>query len=495
MPLKINNSKFTINLKYIFALFITFIAVNVISAQEIIEDEVIDSIKPVETIKSSDVAQVADTTNTFIPKKIDGVAAVVGDYIILDSDVDKAYLQLEAQGVNIKEIPRCQLFGKLLEDKLYAHHAIQDSIPVSDAEIRQNIDYQIQQFLQTTNGSMEKLLSIYNKEDEKSLREEMFEINKSNELARRMQAKIVEEVEVTPEEVREFFNKIPKDDRPTFGTELKVAQIVVEPKVTDQEKLRIVDQLKQFRADVLENGASFRSKVVLYSDDKASISTGGKYTLNRKKPRMVKEFRQAAFSLQEGEISEPFETEFGFHIVYCEKIRGQEYDVSHILLIPKVSTDAVKEAKERIDKIRERIVNGDISFADAARESSDEKETRNDGGQLINPENQDYNFELTRMDPELYSQIQNLKDGEISLVQTEKDRTDKLKFKILTVTDRVNEHEADYARDYLKIKEQALNEKKLKEIETWQNDKIMDTYIKISGSYRDCDFASNWLKN
>ena len=494
MPLKINNSKFTINLKYLFAFFITFVSINVISAQELIEDEVTDSINPVETIKLFDAAKIVDTTNTFIPKKIDGVAAVVGDYIILDSDVDKSYLQLEAQGVNISEIPRCQLFGKLLEDKLYAHHAIQDSLPVSDAEIRQNIDYQIQQFLQTTNGSMEKLLSIYNKEDEKSLRAEMFEINKSNELARKMQAKIVQDVEVTPEEVREFFNKIPKDDRPTFGTELKVAQIVVEPKVTEQEKLRVIDQLKQFRADVLENGASFRSKVVLYSDDKASISTGGKYTLNRKKPQMVKEFREAAFSLQEGEISEPFETEFGFHIIYCEKIRGQEYDVSDILLIPKVSTEAIKEAKERIDRTRERIVSGDISFADAAIESSDEKETRNDGGQLINPETQDYNFELTRMDPELYSQIQNLKDGEISLVQTEKTRTDKLKFKILTVTDNVNEHEADYARDYLKIKEQALNEKKVKAIETWQNDKIMDTYIKISGSYRDCNFASNWLK-
>ncbi len=401
---------------------------------------------------------------------------------------------MQAQGVNTSDIPRCQLFGKLLEDKLYAHHAIQDSLPVSDAEIRQNIDYQIEQFLQSTNGSMEKLLEIYNKEDEKGLREEMFEINKNNELARKMQAKIVEKVEITPEEVREFFNKIPKDERPTFGTELKVAQIVIEPKGTEEEKQRVIDQLKQFKADVLENGASFRSKVVLYSDDKASISTGGKYVLNRKKPRMVKEFRQVAFSLQEGEISEPFETEFGFHIIYLEKIRGQEYDVSHILLIPKVSNDAIKEAKERIDKIRQRIVDGDISFADAAKESSDEKETKNDGGQLINPKTQDYNFELTKMDPELYSQIQNLKDNEVSLVQTEKDRTDKIKFKILTVTDRINEHEADYARDYLKIKEQALNEKKITAIEKWQNEKIMDTYIKIGDSYKDCDFSSNWLK-
>lgn len=493
MPLKTNNLKFIINLKLIFTIFITFIALNVISAQEIIQEPVTDTIKPLENAKL-DIEKTKDSIHTFQAEKVDGVAAVVGDFIILDSDVDKAYLQLEAQGVSTTDIPRCQLFGKLLEDKLYAHHAIQDSLPVSDAEIRQSIDYQIQQFLQSTNGSMEKLLQLYEKEDEKSLREEMFEINKNNQLAQKMQAKIVDDVEVTPEEVREFFNKIPKDDRPTFGTELKVAQIVVEPKITQEEKQRVIDQLKQFKADVLENGASFRSKVVLYGEDPGIKQSGYIYTLNRKRPRMVKEFRQAAFSLQEGEISEPFETDFGFHIVYCEKIRGQEYDVSHILLIPKVSTDAIKEAKERIDKIRQRIVDGDISFADAARESSDEKETRNDGGQLINPETQDYNFELTRMDPELYSQIQNLKEGEVSLVQTERDRTDKVKFKILTVSDRVDEHEADYARDYLKIKDQALNEKKLKAIETWQNEKILDTYIKISGSFRDCTFASNWLK-
>lgn len=495
MPLKTNNLKFTINLKHILALFLTFISVNFISAQEIIQETTNDSIKAVEDIKPVEAAKSIDTTNTFIAKKVDGVAAVVGDYILLDSDVDKSYLQLQAQGVNTSDITRCQLFGKLLEDKLYAHHAIQDSIPVSDAEIRQNVDYYVQQFLQSTNGSMEKLLEIYKKEDEKSLRDEIFEINKSNELAKKMQAKIVEDVEVTPEEVREFFNKIPKDERPTFGTELKVAQIVVEPKVTQEEKQRVIDQLKQFRADILENGASFRSKAVLYSDDPGSRGQGGKLpTLNRKRPMMVKELREVAFSLREGELSEPFESEFGFHLVYCDKIRGQEYDVSHILLIPKVSNDQIKEAKEKIEKTRKRIVDGEISFADAAKESSDEKETRNDGGQLINPETQDYNFELTRMDPELYAQIQNLKDGEVSLVQTEKDRTDKIKFKILTVTDRVNEHEADYARDYLKIKNQALNEKKLKAIEAWQNEKIKDTYIKISGSYRDCDFASNWLK-
>ncbi|WP_136480981.1 peptidylprolyl isomerase [Cognatitamlana onchidii] len=451
-------------------------------SQEIIEDEV-------ETVSKK-----VDTVVTKNARKVDGVAAVVGDYIVLDSDINKTMLQLKAQGVNTDEIGSCELFGKLLEDKLYAHHAIQDSIIIPDSEVRRNVDYQIQQFLQQTNGSMEKLLAIYKKEDEQSFRDEMFEINKANMLAQRMQSQIVEAVEITPEEVRTFFKKIPEEERPTFGTELKVAQIVAEPIVSEEAKQKVIDRLKSFKADILERGASFRSKAVLYSEDPGSASRGGKYTLHRKKPQMVKEFREVAFSLQEGEISEPFKTDFGYHIIMLEKIRGQEYDVAHILLTPKVSSEAIKEAKERLEGVRKKIVDSIISFPDAAREASDEEETRNDGGQLINPTTQDYNFELTRMDPELYSQIQNLKDGEVSLVLREEDRTGNVKFKILRVTDRVNEHKADYARDYLKIKQLALEEKKIKAIEAWQEEHIVDTYIKISGDYRDCDFSGNWLK-
>src|SRR5690606_5167902 len=177
-----------------------------------------------------------------------------------------------------------------------------------------------------------------------------------------------------------------------------------------------------------------------------------------------------------------------------EKVRGQEYDVSHILLMPKVSDDALKEAKGRIDKIRASIVAGDITFAEAAKESSNRKETRLDGGQMINPKTQDYKFELTKIEPELYSQIQNLKDGEVSPVLTETDRTGKVKFKILMVTDRINDHEANYATDYLKIKELALQEKQINAIEKWQEEKIVDTYIKIGEAYKDCAFTSNWLK-
>lgn len=480
MQLKINSLKSSINVKYILLSLALFAN---LSAQAQEETQILEKNKIIET----------NNVNPFTRTKVDGVAAVVGDFIVLDSDIDKTFQQLKAQGISTEDITRCQLFGKLMEDKLYAHHAIQDSIEVSDIDIRSYVDQQINQFLPQVNGSMDRLLEIYNKDDEKSLREEMFEINKNQQLASKMQAKIVEDVEVTPEEVRQFFNNIPEDERPRFGTELKVAQILIEPRPTLASVQKVIDQLKQIKEDVVK-GSSFAMKAVLYSQDEGSRGNGGKYTLNRKRPRMVKEFRDVAFSLQEGEVSEPFKTDFGYHIIQLDKIRGQEYDVRHIVIKPDVDDVTLQEANEKLKLIRKRIVDGELTFSDAAREFSDEKETREDGGQLINPETQDYSFELTRMDPELYSQIQDLNSGEVSQILEDQDRIGNKKYKILTVTDRIDEHEADFARDYLKIKELALQEKQFKEVSKWQDEKIKDTYIKVIGDYRDCEFSSNWLK-
>ena len=431
--------------------------------------------------------------NDDIRVKIDGVAAVIGDFVVLDSDIDKQFTQLKVSGVSTKDITRCQIFGKLLEDKLYQHHAIQDSIEVNNAEIQSYVDQQINMFAEQI-GSMDKLIDYYNKSSEQELRSEMFELNKNSELAKKMQESIIKDIEVTPEEVRQFFNLIPKKDLPIFGTELRVSQIVVIPVTADEEKQKVVDRLKQFKADVVDNGASFTTKAVLYSDDVPSRRNGGKYTINRKTSPMVKEFNEVAFSLEEGQISEPFQTEFGYHIIFLEKIRGQEYDVRHILLRPKVNPEDIKDARDKIQNIRERIVAGDVSFSDAARDSSDEKETKFDGGLLINPETQDYSFELTKMDPELYSQISNLKEGEVSIVYQDEDRVNPIKFKILSVSDRYDEHVADFSRDYIKIQKLALQNKQLKEIEKWQDDKINETFIKISMENRDCNFYSNWLK-
>jgi len=477
MPLKINSLKFMNKALVLVCLF----CFNLSFAQEIIDDE-----KP--KVKK-------DTILNKTRIKADGVAAVVGEFIVLESDLDREIAQLKAQGADLEGVTRCELFGSLLESKLYAHQAIQDSIIVNELYIQSLVDQQIEGILAQTKGDMNGLLNFYKKDSEEALREEMYEINKNAYLAKEMQDKVIRDIEITPEEVRTFFNEIPEEEIPTFGTELKLAQIVVIPEVTEEAKQAVIDRLNGFKKDVEENGASFTTKALFYSEDSGSKNNGGLLpTMNRKRPRMVKEFRDVAFNLQEGEISEPFETDFGFHIIYLEKVRGQEYEVRHILLRPELTEDAIQKAKDEIIDVREKISNGLVTFADAAREFSDEKETKFEGGQLTNPTTQDFNFELTRMEPELYSQVQGLKDDEISPVIQDEDRINRIKFKIMTVTDRIDDHKADFARDYLKIKDLALQDKQVKAIEVWQRETIRNTYIKINGEYRGCDFQSNWLK-
>ena len=425
--------------------------------------------------------------------KIDGVSAVIGDYVILDSDIDKTILEMKSQGIDLKGVSNCQLLGKLMEDKLYAHHAIQDSLEVSSEEIYSTVDQIIDNFTNQL-GSIEKVLEFYNKDDEAAFRQEIFEINKVQKLSSMMQSQIVENVEVTPEEVRIFFESIPSIDLPTFGTELEISQIVVEPEVSESEKERIISQLRSFKEDVLERGASFGSKAVLYSQDPGSRSSGGKYTLNRKRPQMVKEFRDEAFSLEEGEISEPFKTDFGWHILMVDKIRGQEVDVRHILLTPRIEPEQLQEAKNKLDTLRTRIIDGDITFRDAALAFSDEKETKFNGGVLINPQTGDTRFELTSLDPVLFSQIRNLEDQEITSPLMEEDRSGLKKYKILKVSNRFDEHKADYSKDYVRIKSLALKEKQLKAIQDWMQEKIESTYIYVNKDNRSCDFNNNWLK-
>ena len=425
--------------------------------------------------------------------KVDGIASVVGDYVILDSDIDKAIVEMQSQGMSTKNISRCELLGKLMEDKLYAHHAIQDSLEVRDEEIYDYVDQSISYFTDQL-GSIEKVLEFYKKSDEQSFRDELYQINKVQKLSSMMQSKIIEDIEITPEEVRSFFQSIPKKDLPTFGTELEISQIVLEPKISEEEKKRIIDQLRSFKADVEEKGLSFASKAILYSQDPGSRSSGGKYTLHRKKPRMVKEFRDVAFSMQEGQISEPFKTDFGWHIIMVDRIRGQEIDVRHILLTPKVSDQQLNDSKNLLDTIRVRILDNEISFADAALQFSSESETRFNGGVIINPVTGDKRFELTKMDPVLYNQIRDLKDDEISVPLLDEERSGLKKYKILKVTNRFEEHLADYSQDYVKIKELALKEKQIKTIKKWMSEKINMTYISLNKDFNDCEFSNNWRK-
>jgi len=475
MPLKIKIMKYT-NSKILLTIITLICSVFFTQAQEIIKD----SVKTKPTLVSSSKKQ-----------KVDGVIATVGDYIILDSDIDKTYLELSSQNQSIKDITRCQLLGKLLEDKLYAHQAIQDSIVIRDEEVKERMNEQLNYMVEQL-GSMEKVVSYFKKSNEEEFRNELFEITKMNKLTGEMQKKIIDAVEITPEETRNFFKKIPQSELPLFGAEMEVAQIVISPKITEEEKQRVVNRLKEIKAEVLA-GASFKTRAVIYSDDKGSASSGGFYKINRK-TQFVKEFKDVAFSLTEGEISEPFETEYGYHIIMVERIKGQEVELRHILMMPKVSDKALKEAKEKIITIKKKIESGEITFSEAARTLSDEKETRANGGILINPKTQDTHFELTKMDPSLYSEVSNLKDNAITPPILDDDPRTGKKYKIITVTNRINEHPADYAKDYIKIKDLALKEKQIKAIAKWSDEKIKETYIKINGEYQDCLFTNNWLK-
>ncbi|TDE42874.1 peptidylprolyl isomerase [Flavobacterium rhamnosiphilum] len=475
MPLKKIQMK-SINNKIALTFFLLLFSSVVASAQEIIKDSVVTPVKKIQSTGK---------------QKIDGVIATVGDYIILDSDIDKSYLEISAGGGSVKDITRCQMLGKLLEDKLYAHQAIQDSIVVTDAEVKgmmeDRLNYMVEQI-----GSLDKVVKYYKKDSEEEFRTYFSDILKEGKLSTEMQKKIVDGVEITPEEVRNYFKTIPTTDLPFFGVELEVAQIVVAPKVSDADKQKVIDKLNGFKKEI-EEGSSFSTKAVLYSQDPGSRSNGGFYKMNRRTP-FVKEFKDVAFSLAEGEISAPFETDFGFHIIYVEKIKGQEVELRHILLTPTVTEDALNEAKEKITLIKKRIEDKEITFAEAARTLSDEKETRVNGGALINPKTQDTRFELTKMDPAFYSQVSNLKEGEVSAPILEQGEEGKKKFKLITVTNRIDEHAADYAKDYIKIKDLALKSKQITAIGKWFDEKIKETYIKIIGEYRDCDFTNNWLK-
>lgn len=475
-------------------LSLLFISVSTLTfAQEM--DEVSDTqIENPELIVDASSEIKKDSTPNFKRIKLDGISAVIGDYVILESDIEKTLIDLRNQGASIEDVTRCGLLGKLMEDRLYAHQAVQDSILVSDDEVNLTGDRQLQGLVQQI-GSIEKVLKYYNKESEVDFREELYKINKLRMLSERMQQSIVAEIEITPEEVRQFFNKIPKDERPVFGAEMEISQIVKEPKPTDAEKQKVIDRLNTIKSDVEDNDASFNVKAILYSKDPGSKPNGGFIGSVTKESAYVKEFKDTAFSLKEGEISEPFETIFGYHIMLLEKIRGQELDVRHILLQPEVSQTALDESKKELDSIRKNIMDGKFTFEDGALNFSDQKETKFDGGVLRNPQDFSSRFELTKMDPALYNQVRNLKDNAISYPILETDpRGGPPKYKIMRVSNRYDEHIANFSQDYIRIQELAKTEKQYKAIRKWMNEHIQDTYITISEENKDCVFANNWVK-
>ncbi|WP_315897466.1 peptidylprolyl isomerase [Dokdonia sp. Hel_I_53] len=476
-------------MKYTIKAIVVLFALQLVNAQD-------DNTSTTEVIVKNEmitpVAITKDTVRPFTKFKVDGVAGVVGDYIILESDIDKFLFDIKSQGQSAGNVTPCQVLGNLLESKLLAHQAVQDSLIVSDSRVNSEVDQIIARFSRQL-GSDQKVIEYYKKDNMADLRAELYTIRKDIILSEQMNAKIIESVEVTPDEIKTFFEKIPKEEIPTIGVELEISRIVIEPKATEEARQKVIDRLKGFKADVLENGSSFATKAVLYSDDGGTRGEGGYMSINRSSP-LVKEFREVAFSLQEGEVSEPFETEFGFHIVTLDKVKGDNLDIRHILLVPEIGKQQEEEAKDRIETIRKRIIANELTFEEAAREFSDEKETKFEGGALVNPQTLVKRFELTKLDPDIYPKVNTLKENEVSLVYNDPGRIGNTRYMIYTVKNLSPEHKADYVKDYIKIKELALREKQINAIAKWQKEKIEETYIKINGDNRNCEFVSNWLK-
>ncbi len=478
------------NLKYTIScvLFLCVISHNL--AQEII--------RPVTNMPTQDSVVSEVKKKASIRLKVDGIAAVVGEYLILDSDIQKLLMEAKQQNIPTSEMNSCNMLERIIENKLFIHHAIQDSIEVSEERIVMMTNEQIDGLVAET-GGYEKLLEFFGKETEDELRDELFKINFERDLADAMKSEIIGDLEVTPEETRQFFESIPKDEIPLFGDEIEIAQIVIEPKIGDEQNQEVIDRLNEMRDEILSSGTfedvikNFTTRAVFDSEDKPSKKDGGKYTLTRRDP-FVKEFKDAAFSHKEGEISKPFKTEYGYHILFVEKIRGQQVVVRHILLYPEVTSEAVKEAAEKAEKLRKQLIDKEISFEDAARTFSDEKETRQNGGQLVNPATGDRRFDLSKIDPELYGRVYGMTEGDVSKVIKDEDRTGKVQFKILKVTKRIDEHIADFSDDYPRIKDLALRRKQLNEIKKWKKIKVKDTYIKVTPDYQDCDFVKEWIE-
>jgi len=424
--------------------------------------------------------------------KIDAVGVVVGKNIVRDSDIEKFKLELENSSEGKIKISDCEMLEQLMLQKLLAHHAVVDSIIVSDAEVNEQVERNIQFFSQEY-GSIEKVVEAYGFNDLEDLKKELFGIEKENSLIQKEQRQITENIDVTPEEIRIYFNGLEeKGELPEFPAEIQIAQLVLNAEATQEELDRVVNKLLKIKKEV-EAGSSFKMKAIINSNDPGVTDNGGRYVID-KNSTFIKEFKETAFSLDVNQVSEPIKSKFGYHIIQLNQIRGETRVASHILIQPEIPQEKLDETKEKLEKIKKDIDTGVITFDEAVKKYSEDKDTKNNGGLIVNPYSGESTFDLTRMDPALYARVNNLQKGEMSDVFYDEEREGKKMYKVMIMKDRTNTHVADMVDDYVKVQNLALQKKKQETIAKWSREKIGDTYIKISEEFRKCTFDKNWTK-
>ncbi|GFD93222.1 peptidylprolyl isomerase [Alteromonas sp. KUL156] len=424
--------------------------------------------------------------------KVDGVAVVVGKNIVLDSDIDKFKQEVELRSEGKVKISDCEMLEELMQQKLLAHHAIIDSVTISQSEIDSRVDRSIAFFTQEY-GSEEKVVEAYGFNDVEDLKKELGRVQRENLLIEKEQQKITENIDVTPEEIRIYFKGLQdKGELPEIPAEVQLQQLVVKAEPTEEEKERVINKLKEIKKEI-ENGASFKLKAIINSEDPGVAQNGGKYVITKDSP-FIKEFKETAFSLDVNQISEPIKSAFGYHILQLHKIKGNQREVSHILMQPEVSDEKLNETKELIEKIVADIKEEKITFEEAVKKYSEDEETKNSAGIIMNPYTQEPTFELTRMPPELFARISELKKGDLSDIFYDETREGEKMYKVILLKDKTDTHKADLVDDYVRMQEFALAKKKEEEITKWTKDKIQETYLKLSNDYKKCTFKKDWKK-
>lgn len=423
-------------------------------------------------------------------QSIEKIEAIVGNEIILTSEIESQYLQLISQGYTKSDDMRCQIMEDLLFQKLLINQAKQDSLEVSSDEVEEEIFKRLSYF-ESQLGSVEKVEEYFGK-SKNEIETELFKVIKDQFIAQRMQSKLTSSIKVTPVEVKETFKQLSVDEIPTLPTQVEVAQIVVKPEITTEQKDKIRAKLNSFR-DRVYNGEDFKMLATMYSDDPGSAARGGELGfVNR--GDLVPEFERAAFRLKEGEISEVVESQFGFHIIQLIERRGEQINVRHILRKAKVNSTALYQAKVKIDAIAKEINDGLITFDEAVVKYSDD-ENKSNGGLLLNPNTMSTLHALNDMPPALRVVVDKLSVNEVSSPSVIQMQDENKAYRILRLNKRIEEHKANLVDDFAKIKEYSINAKKQEALDEWTKKTIAKTYIKVSdGEYEDCKFLNKWVK-
>ena len=425
----------------------------------------------------------------------DKIIAVIGSKIILKSDLQKTMIQQKEQGVTLPPNASCAILEQMLAQNALVLQAEKDSLPVSDDQVEQQLDYRIAHF-ESMYGSREKMeevlgMSIYQIKDK--YRPDIREIM----LANAMRDQIINEVKITPTEVQAFFNAIPKDSLPYFKSEVEVGQIVIKPDPDSSVVDYTIGQLEELKKEALSGTKSFASLANLYSND---VATGGKIlTIDRTQKRYDPMFVAAAFRLKDGEISPVFKSQFGYHIIQMESRQGNIAQVRHILLIPPITSGDVNKATTELDSIRKQIVAGKLTFGQAASLYSDDDQlqaTKSTGGMFTMQDGSTF-MSMDALDPAIVLALDTMKVGEISgpLVYIPNPRMrDQKAVRIIYLKSRSEPHQESLETDYSRIQDQALQKKQYETLDKWFDQHIADFYLQIDDDYRDCENIQNWVK-